>query len=212
MFFLKPIAVTFVSAQMVLISCVSCSWANHDLGQLGKVYPVIERDMTEVIKEKIEEKQKSGVFNALNEDLVNKGRAYVSRPNGTQLPRAKEYRAFLIDPTYTLERDIHNGDGQLLFKKGYSFNPLAIKPMTKTLCFIDGDDEQQVEWLQQYCGSGNEFKNILTNGDYQQTFKKTGFRLYFDQGGYLAAKFRIAGLPAVVRQSGNHLYVEEYGI
>lgn len=200
----------FNKVVIIFLSCLSLTWASEDLGQLGKVYPVIERDMVEVIKERISEKQKSGELDTLHKTLQSKGKEFVRRPVGKKLPRAGAYRSFLVDPSYTLERDIKDADGNILFRKGYTFNPLEIKPLTKTLCFIDGDDKEQVEWLKQYCGKGVEFKNILVNGDYEKVAKDVGERMYFDQKAYLLTKFRIENLPAVVRQSGKYLYVEEY--
>jgi len=202
----------FIKVTLLVAYTASSSFASEDLGQLGKVYPVIERDMTEIIKEKIAEKKQSGEIDRLHKRLEKRGLERVKRPIGVKKSRAISYRSFLIDPTYTVQSDIKDAKGAVLYPRGYSFNPLDIKPLTKTLCFIDGDDDEQIEWLMQYCGDGQEFKNILVNGDYQHAVNETGLRLYFDQGGYLSTKFRVDALPAVVRQSGKYLYVEEYEI
>ena len=113
---------------------------------------------------------------------------------------------------YTLEKDITDADGKILFKAGTKVNPLEVKPLTKTLCFIDGDDPEQVTWLETYCGKDARNKLILVNGDYLAVTEKTGMRLYFDQRGYLVERFGIKAVPAVIRQSGKVLYVEEFPV
>ncbi len=191
---------------------VSFKALSTDLGQLGKSYPIIEPDLIETIKTMLQKKQDSGEMDVLNERLKGNAKTYVQRPPGVSLPKAAEYRGFAVDPTYTVSQDIRDAHGKVLFPAGYTINPLTIKPLTKALCFIDGDDVEQVQWLEKYCPDNYRFKRILVNGDFNLVTKKTKSRVYFDQKGYLISHFRIKALPAVVRQSGGLLYVEEFKI
>lgn len=193
------------------VLCIAFSNAYaKDLGQLGKSYPIAEPDLIETIKAMLAEKQANGELDAMHNDLKENGKRFVRRPPGKPLPRATDYRAFAIDPTYTVPEDVKDAEGRVLYKAGFTFNPLEIKPLTRTLCFIDGDDPDQVKWLDEFCGDEVSFKRILINGDYIEVTNNTKARIYFDQNGFLISHFRIQAVPAVVRQSGGLLYVEEF--
>lgn len=194
-----------------LAACIAFSKAHAtDLGNLGKTYPIAEKDLVEVIKSKLEEKKANGELDKLNQELTDRSKAYVRRPPGRKLPRAADYKAFAIDPTYTVPEDIRDAEGNLLYPAGLQFNPLKVKSLTKVLCFIDGDDPEQVLWMQKICDGEQQYKLILVNGDYNDVTKRVGKRIYFDQYGTLVDKFRIEAVPAIVRQSGDYLYVEEF--
>ena len=75
--------------------------------------------------------------------------------------------------------------------------------------FLDGDDAQQVGWLQKHCTQNPLNKLVLVNGNYVALSESTGLRLYFDQQGKLTQRLNIRALPAVLRQRGDRLYVEE---
>lgn len=191
----------------MLFACSSAQARN--LGALGPTYPIQERNLIEVMQEKMAEKQANGEINAIHEHMAEQAVNYVKRPPGMSLPRAVERRVSSFSPLYVLDRDIRDADGKLLFAKGTTVNPLKIKPLTKVLCFIDGDDEQQVEWMMSACTDNPANKLILVNGNYQALMEKLNTRLYFDQQGWLVNKFHIQALPAVVKQQGQDLYVEE---
>lgn len=185
---------------------------SKDLGVIGKTYPIIENNLIETIHKRLASKQKNGELDEIHNGMKQRAKNYVSRPTGVFLKRATEYRAVEINPVYTLDKDIFDADGKLLFKAGTKVNPLEIKPLTKILCFIDGDDKEQVLWLKKYCSKDVRNKMILVNGDYAKASKEMGMRLYFDQRGYLVNRFGIKSVPAVVRQSGKALYVEEFPV
>lgn len=181
----------------------------EDLGVYGKLYPINEKDLIQLIKEKIEQKKLSGDYHKLKNDLLENGRQYADRPNGAALPRAYTSREFAIDPTYTLDRDITDGKGNIIYPKGYTFNPLDIKSFNGVLCFFNGDDLQQIDWAKENCNEIN-FKKIMASGSIKKVTKIIKGRIYFDQNGFLINHFRIENLPATVRQIGNLLYVKEF--
>lgn len=183
-------------------------WA-RDLGVIGPTYPVRERNIVELIQERLAEKQASGEIDGIHQHMADQAVSYVKRPPGRSLPRANEYRASSFSPVYVLDRDIRDATGKLLFAKGTTVNPLRIKPLTKILCFIDGDDEMQVQWLIKTCSAEPKNKMILVAGNYQALADRLDMRLYFDQQAVLVDKFSIRALPAIVKQQGQELYVEE---
>lgn len=193
---------------VLLISCYSSFVFAKDYGVFGKTYPIQEKNLLELIQERINQKAANGELDKLNEEIKQRYERYIKKPIGIKLPRATNYNSRSFDVTYTLPNDIFDADGKLLFKAGITVNPLSIKPMKKILCFLDGDDELQVEWGIKYC-SGNDTKFILVNGEWQQLAEKSSFKVYFDQGSRLVNKFNIVALPTIVRGNNEVLFVEE---
>jgi len=200
----------FLQAVLLVACTVFSSVYATDLGQLGKSYLIAEPNLIDTIKAMLEEKQKNGELERMHNEWADNAKDYVRRPPSKALPKAQIYRAFGVDPTYTLPDDIKDAEGNVLYKAGFTFNPLKIKPLTKTLCFIDGDDQEQINWLEEFCGNAISFKRILVNGDYNDVTNNTKAKIYYDQNGFLVSHFRIEAVPAVVRQSGDLLYVEEF--
>jgi conjugal transfer pilus assembly protein TraW len=181
-----------------------------DLGVIGPSYPIAEENIMMVLKNRLLQKEQSGELALLHNEWLNRSKNYVKRPTGIFLPRAKQYRVFSVDPVYTLDRDLFDAKGVLLFKKGARVNPLVIQPVKGMLCFIDGDDVDQVVWLKNYCAKEPLSRMILVKGDYLRLSQNMNKRLYFDQQGKLIARLDIQALPAVVRARNQVLYVEEF--
>lgn len=136
--------------------------------------------------------------------------AYSENPTGVFLPRAKSYRATQITPIYTLDQNLTDSEGKILYKAGTKVNPLAYRPLTKALCFADGSDNEQIEWVVKKCGSEIKNKLILVSGNLSEISKRFKRRFFFDQHGFLSKKLDLQAIPAVVRQRGSGLYVEEF--
>jgi hypothetical protein len=58
--------------------------------------------------------------------------------NPVSLEPAKQNRTFKVHMSYTLEFDIPDGKGGVLYPKGYSFNPLDYVTYPGVLVVIDG--------------------------------------------------------------------------
>ncbi|MFK5948033.1 MAG: type-F conjugative transfer system protein TraW [Methylococcales bacterium] len=198
---------------ILLVGLIAFSNANAtDLGTFGKTYNIDEDDLSHIMKSKMIEKQESGELDTFFKDLTDRSKKYVRRPKGYVLPRAREYRAIKFDPTIILEQDIYDAEGNVLYPMGTTINPLDFKPMSKTLCFIDGDDIEQVKWLENTCTDSIKFKSILVNGNVIKLSEEMNKRLYFDQDSVLRKHFNIQALPTVIRQNGRYLHVEELKI
>lgn len=183
-----------------------------DFGQFGDVYEIQETDLLTDIEQKIKNKQASGELKQRHHQWRDEIQSRADEPLGAALPQATQYRSFAIDPTYTVPDDIRDHQGALVYPKGYSFNPLRVKPLTQDLYFIDASVAPQLEWLQKHCPESHSCRRILINGSVAHARKVLQERVYFDQGGVLRQFFRLEALPAVVRQSGEQLHVEEFAL
>jgi len=63
------------------------------------------------------------------------------------LPSALEDSIRTVDMTYTTEFDVPDGRGNILYPKGYVFNPLEYVYLPNMLVFINGGKKDQVEWF-----------------------------------------------------------------
>ena len=195
-----------IASSAVLIGSFSHA---HDLGVIGPSYAILERDLLDVIHERLAQHRHSGRLEEHRRQLAEQARRYVARPAGIRLPRTHTSRTRAVSLAFVTTENITDGGGRILYPAGTRVNPLVFQPLTRTLCFADGDDPDQVAWLHDACGDPGTHKRILVRGDYPAIAAQLAGRLYFDQRGYLVRRFGIQAVPAIVRQKEASLYVEE---
>src|SRR5690606_22330941 len=119
----------------------------RDYGQHGAVFPIVERDLLEQIRERLVAMEKSGETGRLNQELKRRTIARGSRPEPVAgLIRAEAPRRWTIDPTVTLDADIRGAKGELIHPAGTRINPLDSVGLRSELIFLDGDDPEQIAW------------------------------------------------------------------
>lgn len=126
-----------------------------NLGNFGAVVTISERDITEVIKERM---------NALDKDQLiadAKGR-YWDNVQFFGLPNAIESKVREFEPVITVEEDMFTPDGQLIAFKGQRFNTLNTMPFTQRLVIFDATNPQQVEFVKSLPQSAKRTKYITT--------------------------------------------------
>lgn len=180
-----------------------------DHGQVGEAWPVVEPDLLDVIRAKLESAKASGKLDELNARFAQKVKARVMRPAPVGgISAAIEDRSWEFDPTVVIESDIRDHKGNLIATAGQRINPLDKISMTQKLLFIDGDDPAQVSWAMAQ-GDDLRTKVIMVKGSPFDLMKANQRRFYFDQAGSLTAKFGIEHTPASVEQKGRILIVTE---
>lgn len=201
-----------IALSVALFACSSVLLA-QDLGILGPVYPIAEQNMLLTIEQRLKALEESGELARIEEDAKAQYRAYVERPKGVHLPRAKKDRTYYVDPSLTVPYDIRDHEGRIIYPAGTKVNPLDYITLSKQLLFFDGDDPSQTEWARSVIDSDPiRVKPILTNGPIMALMKEWKIRLYFDQRGTLTERFRIQRVPATVSQEENRLKVVEQSI
>jgi conjugal transfer pilus assembly protein TraW len=182
-----------------------------DFGVQGEVFEIGEPDMLEYIQAKLKQMERDGTLALKQKGMRRKAEKYVHRPLvSNRLEPTRTSKIWEYDPTYIVPEDIKDQDGNILYHKGYKYNPLEHRPLESNLVFIDGDEEQQVKWaLNLAAAEGKLPKIILVNGEPLRLMKKHKIRMYFDQHNVLTKKFGITQVPAVVSQKGNKLSIEE---
>ena len=182
-----------------------------DLGTLGPTYGIAEPHLLNFIEQRLRDKERSGELQRLMQEAQSRGIDAVKRPQPVAGLRATEGpRTFYVDPTFTLDRNVVDAQGRLLFAAGTRKNPLEVVSLSKRLLFFDARDPRQVARARELIASyGGKVKPILTGGSYLDLMKAWRVAVYFDQQGTLTRRFGIQQVPALVSQEGQRLRVDE---
>ena len=204
----KNIIMLVVVMSIVLVM-QSASAAVHNLGVLGTTYSIVERDALEEIQERAKAVNWEKAFN--RKKAKEKIKNYKPR-NLSRLPRALEDKTFLVDMTYTLDIDIPDGKGNILYPKGYTFNPLEYVQLSNTIVVIDGSDEKQVKWFAKsdYINDYNT-TFMISDGSYYDLIKKFKRPVYFADN-RIIDRLKLRAVPSIIRQKDKYMEVQEVAI
>ena len=128
---------------------------------------------------------------------------YVLDKYRDRFAKVEKESVYLIDPTYTLQEDIRDQNGNIVFKKGTKANPADYATLGRYV-IIDGNDPKQVE----FAIKGNFRKIILVAGDLMKLTAEYRQRFYFvnDQ---IIDLVKLKRVPVVFEQEGSHVKVTE---
>lgn len=197
-----------------LIAAATC-WAlgaqATNLGTIGPTYPVAEKNLLDVIMARLRAKEASGELKRHEQEARDRAAYAVNNPRPVDgLRRAQAARTFYFDPTFTLQSNVVDSTGAVLFPAGTRKNPLEVVSLSKHLLFFDARDPGQVararELIEHYQG---KVKPILVGGSYLDLMKRWNKPVFYDQDGALVRKFGIAAVPAIVSQEGQRLRIDE---
>ncbi len=175
-----------------------------ELESVGTVYPVIEPDVRIEMKQQAGEKWKDEITH-----YQEKVKQY-QPPNLQRLPKAKQNRSYSVDMTYTLDRDLKDKDGNILYPKGYRFNPLNYMSLSIGLVVIDGSDPTQVKWFKDSPYSQNHRVKLLLSDGYAQELIGDINRAVFYLSKDVAKRFHLAAVPCIAVQQEKHIQVTEF--
>jgi conjugal transfer pilus assembly protein TraW len=181
-----------------------------DHGVFGALFEIVEEDMIEALKRKLQKLQQSGELAAIESALKDKAKAKLETPSPVQgLNPTQEERVFTHDPTLVIEVDIKDHESHVLAHKGQRLNPLKTHKPSQGLLFIDGENKSQKQWAKQH---SDQFIIILVKGKPLEVEKGLGVPIYFDQGGVLCQHYRIQQIPARIEVEGETLKVTEFKV
>lgn len=205
----KEQMITSLLPVLVLI-CVTFSGTSmaKELGVFGAVYEIAEKDALKEIEEKAREVNMNRIIN--RGDLARKVKNYTPEDlKDVNLPPARKERTFFVDMTYTLDRDIADESGNVVYPKGYAFNPLDYVTYPGVIVILDGKSRRQVAWFR-----GSEYskdmktKLLITDGFYTELSGMLR-RPVFYVGRAIVEVLQIKAVPSVVRQKGALMEVKE---
>lgn len=200
---------------LAMFGAVCCASAGAvDLGTLGPTYAITEPHLLRFIEHRLKEKERTGELQRLMDQAQRRGALGITQPTPVEgLRPTATARSFHVDPSFTLDRNISDAGGRLLFPAGTRKNPLEVVSLTRQLLFFDGRDRRQVARVQSLIAARpGGVKPILTGGSYLELMKVWKVPVYFDQQGVLVRRLGIRQVPALVSQDGMRLRVDELGL
>jgi conjugal transfer pilus assembly protein TraW len=170
-------------------------------------YPIWERDLEEVFKERIRQTNMS----PMKRELETKVKDRLKAGPGLTLPPVTESRTFSVDLTQRIDNDIPNHDGSaIVVKAGTQVNPLLYVSYRHRLVVIDGRDARQVAFAQEQVRQYgiDAVKVLLSDGDFESVARAVKDRVYWLQP-EIIDRFKLQHVPSVVTQNGPVMKVEE---
>ena len=185
-----------------------------DLGVIGPTYTITEPHLLVMIEQRLRQKERSGELARLQGEARTRGTATVTNPPPIAgVHPTHTARTTFVDPSFTLDRNILDAQGRLLFPAGTRKNPLEIVSLSKHLLFFDARDARQVRQARALMANyQGRVKPILTGGSYLELMKSWRVPVFYDQLGILTRRFGITQVPALVSQDGLRLRVDEMEI
>jgi len=198
---------------VLLATVVSGAARATDLGTIGHLFPIAEPDLLTFIGQRLKGMEDSGEMDRLQREAEARVKAHAVRPAPVAgLTPARTDRAFLYDPTFTVRETIRDMRGNLIARAGDKVNPLDRVAFSETLYFVDGDNPQQMAWLQLQIRGPQNFKVILVKGNVHDSSIALDEPVYFDQYGTLTTKFGFEHTPVRITRADRMLRVEEVAL
>lgn len=114
------------------------------------------------------------------------------------------------DPTYTTKEDIKDGSGNVLYPKGYKFNPLHYINLTDKYVFFNYDNKAEVEWIKiNKLDRDITVRLIITGGKIFEAMKELEREVFYAND-LILNRFEINATPSIAMQQGDRIVVSEF--
>lgn len=198
-------------ASLLCLSVIPSYSLASDLGVVGPTYEIAERDLIEVMKDKFRRMERTGELAKVQENYKKQVLDAVEKPKPVPgIKNTETAHTYFVDPTWTLDRNVVDEKGNLLFPSGTKVNPLDYAPLTQQLLFFDQRERSQVAFAKRFIDqSTSRVKPILVGGEPLKLMRQWKREVYYDQGGVLSRTFLLKHSPAIVSQDGKRLRIDE---
>ena len=183
------------------------TWA-IDFGTIGTTFPIAEDNVLEIIHKRLQDPAIQKKIANIQQQLKQKVLTREYRPIKVDVKSARENRRYLLNISTSIPNDLTDHQGNMFYRANTVVNPLEYAVLPRALLFIDGDNAKHLELASQYLAK-QPLDVVLTSGAPFKIMSHLKTMVYFDQGGYLIKHFQIQAIPAMVRQQGKNLLVEE---
>lgn len=192
---------------MILLS--TCAFAQI-LPVEGETWPFAEKNAVQELKG-IAERDKD-IINARMDkaktEATEKFKHYKA-PNAVSLPTASKDSIYYPDMKYTLEDDIRDANGKLLYPKGFTFNIMDYTALNMKIIIFDPTVKSQMEWFNKsgYATSLTDMV-LITDGEAFDVIDKIK-RPVFYLTKPIVDRFKLKFAPCVIEQDGKKIKITE---
>ena len=173
------------------------------LEPVGPTSAVIETDLAEELRQR-----------AVSVDVkqLSSAQARYQPANLHALPRATKDATTMVDLTHTLEEDVQDANGQVLYPAGFTFNPLRYVSLSGALVVIDGSDPEQVAWFKGSPSGSNRRALLLLSGGLAAALRDELRRPVAYLTEDIARPLQLRAVPSIVVERDNQLMIREVSL
>ena len=186
----------------LLLTGVSLAGAGEivQLEPVGPTSAVVETDLGEELRQRAV---------SVDVEQLRNAQARYQPANLHALPRATKDTTTMVDLTHTLERDLVDAQGTILYPAGFTFNPLRYVSLSGALVVIDGSDPEQVAWFKGSPYGANRRALLLLSGGLAAALRDELQRPVAYLTEDIAQRLQLRAVPSVVMEQDQHLTVRE---
>jgi conjugal transfer pilus assembly protein TraW len=198
---------------LILGLCLVMPASAGHLGVYGNTWEIAEPDLLDALMAKLKAMEKAGKLKQFEQEARRRALATIENPQPVPgITKARQSRKWTFDPSVKVQETIQDHLGNVIAPAGRVVNPLAYISLTKPLLFIDARDKRQVRYASAFVGREPRAKVILVGGSWLDLTRTWKRQVFYDQAGFITGRFGIRQVPAVVRQQGKVLAIEELAI
>lgn len=178
--------------------------------QTGETFDFAENDMIEEIKKQIENNkpQIEAKIEEYKKTAKEKANNYKPADLKELTPSIKN-NTFYPDMTYTNPNDIYDNKGNIIYPKGFKFNPLDYQTIHYQMIMINGNSKEEIEWLIKNNYLDNiKYMILLSDGNYKEVGEKLNQPVFYAMP-KITEKFNLQHTPSIITQIGNKMEVKE---
>ena len=173
------------------------------LEPVGPTSAVIETDLVDELRQRAV---------SVDVEQLRHTQARYQPANLHALPRAEKDTTTMVDLTHTLEQDVQDANGQVLYPAGFTFNPLRHVSLSSALVVIDGSDPDQVAWFQGSSYGSNRRALLLLSGGLAAALRDELRRPVAYLTEDIARRLQLRAVPSIVVERDNQLEIREVSL
>ena len=189
----------------LLLAWMPPAWAGEIvlLEPVGPTSAVIETDLGDKLRQR-----------AINVDVeqLRSAQAHYQPANLQALPRATKDTTTMVDLTHTLEQNLVDAQGTVLYPAGFTFNPLRYVSLSGALVVIDGSDPEQVAWFKVSPYGSNRRALLLLSGGLAAALRDELRRPVAYLTEDIARRLQLRAVPSIVVERDNQLVIREVSL
>lgn len=172
----------------------------------GATFGIVEKDPREEIKEAAYR------LSTQKKEIARKvWQAVEELPGAGMLHPASQNATRTVVPVYTLDHDIPNPNGGVLYPAGFQFNPLDYMPgIDVHMVLISGQRKKELTWASRYLINHSTVSIFTLGGNYTQMVRTLGVPVF--SGIALVKKGWCNATPCIVKRQGSFLTIREIAL
>ena len=189
----------------LLLAGLSPAWAGEveQLEPVGPTSAVIESDLVDELRQRAV---------SVDVEQLRHAQAGYQPANLHALPRATKDTTTMVDLTHTLEQDLVDAQGTILYPRGFTFNPLRYVSLSGALVVIDGSDPEQVAWFKGSPYDANRRALLLLSGGLAAALRDELGRPVAYLTEDIARRLQLRAVPSIVVEQDSQLVIREVSL